>query len=71
LKFKTYFKNKKIGICFFYRTKNFRPEYCFHVPAISGVSLQDPVTFPHLYCRIPRDPVAEIIDLGMDKVLLH
>jgi hypothetical protein len=24
--------------------KNFQPEYCFYVPAISGVFLQDPVT---------------------------
>jgi hypothetical protein len=24
---------------------NFRSEYCFHDPAISGVFLQDPVTF--------------------------
>jgi hypothetical protein len=31
----------------------FRPEYCFHVPAISGVLLQDPVT--------------EIFDLGVEK----
>jgi hypothetical protein len=23
--------------------KNFRPEYCFHVPAISGVFLPEPV----------------------------
>jgi hypothetical protein len=30
--------------------KKFRPEYCFHVPAISGAFLQD--------------PVAGIIDLG-------
>jgi len=43
---------------------NFRPEYCFHVPAISGVSLQDTVTFPHLSCRILRDPVTGIFDLG-------
>jgi len=27
-----------------------------------------PVTFPHLSCRIPRDPVAGIIDLG---IFLH
>jgi hypothetical protein len=26
-------------------------EYCFHVPDISRVSLQDPVTFPHLSCK--------------------
>jgi hypothetical protein len=31
---------------------NFRPEYCFHVLAISGVFLHDTVTFPHLSCRI-------------------
>ncbi len=27
-------------------------EYCFHVPDISRVFLQDPVTFPHLSCEI-------------------
>jgi hypothetical protein len=32
--------------------KNFRPEYCFHVSAISGALLQDTVTFPHLSFRI-------------------
>jgi hypothetical protein len=31
---------------------NFRPEYCFHVPPISGVFLQETMTFPHLSCRI-------------------
>jgi hypothetical protein len=41
----------------------FRPEYCFHVPAISGVFLQDTLTFPHLSCRIMRDPVAGIFVL--------
>jgi hypothetical protein len=34
---------------------NFRPEYCFHVSAISSVFLQDTVTFPHLSCRILQD----------------
>jgi hypothetical protein len=47
---------------------NFESEYCFHVPAISGVFLQDPVTFPDLSCRIPRDLVAGIIDLGMAEL---
>jgi hypothetical protein len=47
---------------------NFRPEYFFHVPAISGVVLQDPVTFPNLSCRIPRDLVPGIIDLGSYKL---
>jgi hypothetical protein len=32
--------------------KNFRPEYCSHVSAISGAFLQDPVTFSRLSCRI-------------------
>jgi hypothetical protein len=45
-------------------------EYCFHVPAISGVFLQDPVTFPHLSCRIPRNLVAGIIDLGTLKICI-
>jgi hypothetical protein len=31
---------------------NLRPEYCFHVSAISGIFLKDLVTFPHLSCRI-------------------
>jgi hypothetical protein len=43
---------------------NTRLEYCFHVSAISGVFLQDPVTFPHLSCRIRQDRVAGIIELG-------
>jgi hypothetical protein len=43
---------------------NFRPEYCSHVPAISGVFLLDTLTIPHLSCRISRDPVTGIIDLG-------
>jgi hypothetical protein len=47
---------------------NVRPEYCFHVPAISGVFLQDPVTFPHLSCTIPRDQVPGINDLGSKRL---
>jgi hypothetical protein len=43
---------------------NFRPEYCFYVPAVFGVFFQDTVTFPHLFYRILRDPVAGIFDLG-------
>ncbi len=43
---------------------NSRPEYCLHVPAISRVFLHDPVTFPHLFCKILRDPMAGTIDLG-------
>jgi hypothetical protein len=31
---------------------------------ISGVFLQDTVTFQHLSCRMLRDPVAGIFDLG-------
>jgi hypothetical protein len=41
--------------------KTFRPEYCFHIPAISGSFLQDPVTFPHLSCRIQPDPVTGVL----------
>jgi hypothetical protein len=44
--------------------KKFWPECCFHVPAISDVFLQDTVTFPHLSCRVPRDPVTGIFGLG-------
>jgi hypothetical protein len=36
---------------------------------ISGVFLKDPVTFPDLFCGIPRDPVAGIIDLGSFQLL--
>ncbi len=43
----------------------FRPENFRFFPMISGVFLEDPATFPHLSCRIPRDPVAGIIDLGI------
>jgi hypothetical protein len=43
--------------------EKFRLEYCLHVPAISGVSLQDTVTFTHLSCRVLRDRVAGIFDL--------
>jgi hypothetical protein len=32
--------------------KNFQSEYCFYIPAISSVFLQDPVTFLHLSCGI-------------------
>jgi hypothetical protein len=45
-------------------SENSGREYCFHVPDISHVSLKDPVTFPHLSCKILRDPVAGTIDLG-------
>jgi hypothetical protein len=34
------------------------------LPAISGAFLQDPVTFSLLFCRILRDPVTVIFDLG-------
>ena len=44
---------------------SFRPEYCFQLPVISGVFLQDPVSFQHLSWRILRDPGAGIIVLGM------
>jgi hypothetical protein len=41
------------------------------VPVISSAFLQDPVTFPRLSCRILRDPVAVIIDLGILQVLMQ
>jgi hypothetical protein len=34
------------------------------LPMISGAFLRDPATSPLLSCRIRRDPVAVIIDLG-------
>jgi hypothetical protein len=36
------------------------------LPAISSAFLQDPVTSPLLSCRILRDPVAVIFDLGTE-----
>jgi len=36
--------------------------------AISVAFPQDPVTFPLLSCRILRDPVAVIFDMGWDKI---
>jgi hypothetical protein len=50
---------------------NSRPEYCFHVPGISRVFLQEPVTFPHLSWKILRDPVAGTIDLGIDDATVE
>jgi hypothetical protein len=38
------------------------------LPAISRAFLQDPVTFPLLSCRILRDPVAVIFDMGVNVV---
>jgi hypothetical protein len=35
------------------------------LPAISVAFLQDPVTFPLLSCRMLRDPVVVIFDMGM------
>jgi hypothetical protein len=52
-------------------SENSRPEYCFHVPGISRVFLQDPVTFPHLSWKILRDPVAGTIDLGIDDATVE
>ena len=43
---------------------NSRPEYCFHIPAISGIFLQDPVSFLYLSCRILPDPVSGIFDFN-------
>jgi hypothetical protein len=55
-----------------FRAKNlgsFRPEYCFHVPVMSSVFLQDTVTFTHLSCRILRNPVSGIIEMGVFATL--
>ena len=49
------------GIC----PKNVRPEYCFHVPLISGVFLLEPDIFPALSRRFLQYPVAGTIDLGI------
>jgi hypothetical protein len=48
--------------------ENSSREYCFHVPDIFRVSLQDPMTFPHIFCKILRDPVAETIALGTNVI---
>jgi hypothetical protein len=45
----------------------FWPEYCFHVPAISRVLLQDMVTFPHIPWSILRDPGTGMFDLGFHQ----
>jgi hypothetical protein len=45
-------------------SENFRPEYCFHVSAISGVFLRDTLPFPRLSCRFLHYPLSGIIDLG-------
>jgi hypothetical protein len=37
------------------------------LPVISGAFLQDSVTFPLLSCRILRDPVAVIFDIGVHR----
>jgi hypothetical protein len=61
---------KNTGSCQESTGKNqcsFRPEYCFHVSAISGVYLKDTATFLHLSYRIMRDPVAGIFVLGLDQ----
>jgi len=57
-------KHRKLAGIHRKKSENFRPEYCVHVPAISGVFLQDTAAFPHLSCRIPRDPVGGIFVLG-------
>jgi hypothetical protein len=45
-------------------SNNFRSQYWFHIPAISGVFPQDLVPFPHLSFSILLNPVAGIIELG-------
>ncbi len=45
-------KHKKLAGIHRKNPHHFRPEYCFHVPAISGVFLPDTVTFAHLSSRI-------------------
>ncbi len=45
--------------------KSFRSEYCFRFRGISGAFLRDTVTFPHLSCRILRDTMVGILDLGL------
>jgi hypothetical protein len=40
------------------------------LPVISSAFLQDPVIFPRLSCAILLDPVAGIIDLGKNGILI-
>ncbi len=49
------------------KSKKFPVGILLPLPAISGAFLQDPVTFPLLSCRILRDPVAVIFDMGYYK----
>ena len=54
------FRQKLVGS----HPKNFRPEYCFHIPLISCVFLRKPAIFPAPSCRNMRCLVAGAIDLG-------
>jgi hypothetical protein len=53
------------------KSKKFPVGILLPLPAIFGAFLQDPVTFPLLSCRILRDPVAVIFDMGIHKSHLH
>ena len=49
--------------------ENSRRKYCFHVPAISRVFLQDTVTFRAFPCRFLQYPFSGIIGLGYKEML--
>jgi hypothetical protein len=49
------------------KSKKFPVGILLPLPAISGAFLQDPVTFPLFSCRILRDSVAVIFDMGDQK----
>jgi hypothetical protein len=61
------FLTKSTGICQEFtgnKSGQFPAGILFPFPAISGVFLQDTGTFPHLSCRILREPVAGMFVLG-------
>jgi hypothetical protein len=58
-------KNRKLIGIHRKKSNKFPVGILLPLPAISGAFLQDPATFPLLSCRILRDPVAVIFDLGI------
>jgi len=57
-------KHRKVTRIHRKKSNNFPVGILLPLSAISGAFLQDPVTFPLLSCRILRDPVVVIFDLG-------
>ncbi len=61
-------KHRKLTRIHRKKSNKFPVEILLPLPAISGAFLQDPATFPLLSCRILRDPVAVIFDLGNNNI---